>query len=190
LQDKALFTVRPMFATLPGVSAPPPFGGSQRTVVIRVEPERLRAYNMSPDEVVTALGAGNTISPSGNVRIGDMMPMVPINSVVADVSKLGDVPIRADGTRTIFVHDIGTVEDSSDIQAGYAIVNGRRTVYIPVTKRADASTLAVVDLVKSNLTKFQSVLPPGVKVSYEFDQSPYVTRAIVGLSTEGLLGAV
>ena len=65
LQDAALFKVRPLFATLPGVSAPPPFGSSQRTIVVRVDPEKLRAYNMSPDEVVRASAAGNTISPSG-----------------------------------------------------------------------------------------------------------------------------
>ena len=69
-------------------------------------------------------------------------------------------------------------------------MNGRRTVYIPVTKRADASTLSVVSLVKESLPKFQAVLPPGVKVSYEFDQSPYVTRAIWGLTEEGTLGAI
>jgi multidrug efflux pump subunit AcrB len=190
LQDAALFRVRPLFATLPGVSAPPPFGGSPRAVVINADPDRLRAYNMSPEEVVAAVTKGNTISPSGNVRIGDRMPIVPINSVVSDVAQLGDVPIRSDGTRTVYVRDIGTIQDSSDVQTGYALVNGRRTVYIPVTKRADASTLAVVNLVKANLGKFQSVLPPGVKVGYEFDQSPYVTRAIRGLSEEGLLGAV
>jgi len=113
------------------------------------------------------------------------MPIVPVNSVVGDVKDLGNVAIRSDGTRTVYVRDIGTVEDSADIQTGYALVNGRRTVYIPVTKRADASTLAVVGLVKENLPKFQAVLPPGVKVSYEFDQSPYVTRAIRGLALEG-----
>src|SRR5213596_4128820 len=71
IQDLALFRVRPMFATLPGVSAPPPFGGNQRTVVIRVDPDRLRAYNMSPEEVIKAVTAGNTILPAGNVRTGD-----------------------------------------------------------------------------------------------------------------------
>lgn len=190
LQDAALFKVRPLFATLPGVSAPPPFGGSPRAIVVRADPDRLRAYNMSPDEIVAAITKGNTISPSGNVRFGDMMPMVPVNSTINDTKRLGDVPIRSNGTKTIFVRDIGSVEDSADIQTGYAIVNGRRTVYIPVTKRADASTLTVVGLVKDNLAKFQSVLPPGVKVSYQFDQSPYVTRAIAGLSQEGALGAV
>src|SRR5436190_9420479 len=79
IQDQALFKVRPMFASLPGVSAPPPFGGNQRTLVVRVDPDRLRSYKMSPDEVISALTAGNTISPSGNVRIGKMMPIVPIN---------------------------------------------------------------------------------------------------------------
>jgi multidrug efflux pump subunit AcrB len=190
LQDAALFRVRPLFATLPGVSAPPPFGGSPRTVVVSADPDRLRAYNMSPDEVVQAITSGNTISPSGNVRFGDKIPIVPVNSVVADVQQLGDVPIRSDGTRTIFVRDIGTVADSSDIDTGYALVDGRRTVYIPVTKRADASTLSVVNLIKENIPKFQAALPPGVKVSYAFDQSPYVTRAIAGLTEEGLLGAL
>jgi multidrug efflux pump subunit AcrB len=190
LQDAALFRVRPLFATLPGVSAPPPFGGGPRTVVISANPDRLRAYNMSPEEVVRAVTAGNTITPSGNVRLGDEIPMVPVNSVVTDVQRLGDIPIRSDGTRTVSVRDVATVADSADIDTGYALVNGRRTVYIPVTKRSDASTLSVVNLVKENLPKFQAVLPPGVKVSYQFDQSPYVTRAILGLTEEGLLGAV
>src|SRR5258705_591540 len=64
LQDAALFKVRPLFATLPGVSAPPPFGASQRTILVRLNPGKLRSYNMSPDEVVRALAAGNTVSPS------------------------------------------------------------------------------------------------------------------------------
>src|SRR5881392_3581232 len=72
IQDLALNRVRPLFATLPGVSAPPPFGGSARSIVIHADPDRLRAYNMSPDEVVAAISSANTISPSGNVRIGDI----------------------------------------------------------------------------------------------------------------------
>src|SRR5207245_8621692 len=114
---------------------------------------------------------------------------VPLNSVVKKVSELDRVPIRA-GYPTVFLHYVATVEDASDIATGYVLVNGKRTVYIPVTKRADASTLEVVRLVKSNLSKFQAVLPDDVKVSYEFDQSPYVIRAIDGLALEGSLGAI
>src|SRR5260221_6384850 len=190
LQDAALFKVRPLFATLPGVSAPPPFGSSQRTIIINADPAKLRAYNMSPDEVVQALSAGNTINPSGNVGIGDFLPMVPINSVVSDFKDLNNIPIRSQGTQTIFIRDIGSAEDGADIQTGYALVNGHRTVYIPITKRADASTLAVVQAIKANLPRFQSVLPDDIEISYQFDQSPYVTRAIDGLFFEGAIGVV
>src|SRR5881227_2018878 len=113
IQDAALNRVRPLFATLPGVSAPPPFGGSARTIVIHADPDRLRAYNMSPDEVVGAISAANTISPSGNVRIGDEMPIVPTNATVADIKELENVPIRTGSAQTVFVRDIGTVEDSA-----------------------------------------------------------------------------
>src|SRR5262249_61113211 len=103
-------------------------------------------------------------------------PMVPLNSVVKRLSELERVPIRA-GYPTVYLRDVASVEDGSDIATGYALVNGRRTVYIPVTKRADASTLEVVRLVKSNLARFQAVLPADVRASYHFDHSPYVIRA-------------
>jgi multidrug efflux pump subunit AcrB len=190
IQDQALFKVRPMFASLPGVSAPPPFGGSQRTVVVRVDPDRLRSYRMSPDEVVAALEAGNTISPSGTVRIGKMMPIVPINSLVRQVRELETIPIRPGQDPSVYIRDVATVTDASDIPTGYALVDGRRAVYILVTKRADASTLSVVNNVKTALPGMQAVLPDDIKVSFEFDQSPTVTNAVRSLVTEGALGAV
>ena len=190
MQDAALNLVRPLFATLPGVSAPPPFGGSARSIVINVKPDRLRSYNMSPDEIVAAITAANIISPSGNMPIKRKYPMVPLNSVVRNIKDLESVPIRTGTYPAVFLRDIGEVRDASDIITSYALVNGRRTVYIPVTKRSDASTLTVVNLVKKNIPRFQSVVPADVKVSYEFDQSPYVTGAIAGLTLEGALGAL
>ena len=190
IQDQALFKVRPMFAGLPGVSAPPPFGGSQRTVVVRVDPDRLRSYKMSPDEVIQALASGNTISPSGNIRIGDEMPIVPVNSLVKQADDLKTIPIRLGATPTVYLRDVATVKDAFDIATGYALVNGRRAVYILVTKRADASTLSVVENVKEAIPSMQAVLPDDIKVSFEFDQSPTVTNAMSSLAIEGVLGAL
>ena len=191
IQDLALFRVRPMFASLPGVSAPPPFGGNQRTVVVTVDPERLRAYDMTPDDVVNALAQGNAISPSGNLPLDGKYPFVPVNSVVRDVHDLETIPLRSrPRRRRCTSSDVGYVQDSTDAPTGYALVNGRRSVYILVTKRADASTLSVVSAVKAALPDMQAVLPPDIHVSYEFDQSPYVTRAIWGVVSEGALGAV
>src|SRR5271169_520222 len=81
MQDLALNRVRPLFATLPGVSAPPPFGGSARSIVINLKPERLRSFNMSPDEVVAAITTAILISPSGNMPLHGKYPMVPLNAV-------------------------------------------------------------------------------------------------------------
>jgi multidrug efflux pump subunit AcrB len=190
IQDLALFRVRPMFATLPGVSAPPPFGGNQRTVVVHVDPDKLRQYQMSPDEAVKAIASGNVILPAGNVRTGDINRLAPINSVVPQIQELTTLPIRVGTGATVYLRDIATVENSSDVLTGYGLVNGRRTVYIPVTKRADASTLDVVNRVKVELPRMQALVPDDIKVSFEFDQSTYVKNAIWGLVLEGALGAI
>jgi multidrug efflux pump subunit AcrB len=190
MQDAALNLVRPLFATLPGVSAPPPFGGSARTIVVNVKPDRLRAYNLSPDEIVQAMSQANTINPSGNMNLGDKYPIVPVNAVVKNIKDLEGVPLRVTANGAVFLRDVATVEDAADIVTSYALVNGRRTVYLPVTKRADASTLTVVELVKKNIPKFQSVVPDDIKVTYEFDQSPVVRRSIRDLVKEGAIGAV
>jgi multidrug efflux pump subunit AcrB len=189
IQDLALNRIRPMFGTLPGVSAPPPFGGNQRTVVVRVDPDRLRAYRMSGEEIVRSLSRGNVVTPSGNVRIGDFAEMVPVNSVVHNVQELLDIPVRVGSGPSVFLRDIGYVEDSSDILTSYALINGKRSVYIPVTKRADASTLTVVQRVTAELPRMRAAIPNDINVDFAFDQSGYVTSAIRSLATEGTLGA-
>src|SRR5512138_2893475 len=185
IQDLALFRVRPMFSTLPGVSAPPPFGGNQRTVVIHVDPDKLRQYDLSPEEIIKAVASGNIILPAGNIRIGDLNRLTPVNSVVPQIQELGNLPVRVGAGPTVYIRDLATIENSTDILTGYGLVNGRRTVYIPVTKRADASTLDVVNRVKSELGRMQSLLPEDIKVSFEFDQSTYVKTSIRGLLLEG-----
>jgi multidrug efflux pump subunit AcrB len=189
IQDLALNRVRPVFATLPGLTSPPPFGGNQRTMVITVNPDRLRAYNMSPDEVVQAINNGNVLQPAGNVRTGSLLRIAQSDSVTPNIQSLSDLPIRTGAGPTVYLHDVGVIQDSSDIPTGYALVNGRRAVYIPVTKRPDASTVAVVREVKKSLPLFRSLVPDDIKITYELDQSPYVTSALNAVIREGLLGA-
>src|SRR5205809_732950 len=166
MQRMALFDVRPIFASLPGVSAPPPFGGNQRTIVLKVDPKLLDAKGASLQDVIAALNTGNTISPSGNIYIQDEMPIVRVNAVPTDFKELGNIPHRP-GT-SVSLRDIGEVKDATDIPTGYALVNGQRTVYILVTKRSDASTLAVVNEVKKNMPRMQGVLPEDIDIRFEF----------------------
>jgi len=191
LQDFALNRVRPLFATLPGVSAPPPFGGNQRTIVITLNPDKLQQYQISPDEAIAAVSKATLVMPSGNMWTGKLERIARTNAALGgNLSELLSTPIRPVSGTSIFLRDIGTIENGTDIVTAYAHVNGKRTVYIPVTKRADASTLAVIDAVKAAIPSFKKVVPDGVDVRLEFDQSPFVTNSIRGLIIEGLLGAV
>ena len=190
IQDLALNRVRPQFATLPGLTSPPPFGGSQRTIVIRVDPDRLRSHDMSPDEVIRAVSAGNVIMPSGSVNIGDETRISPMNSVVSNINDLLELPIRTGAGPPVSIRDVASVSDSTDIPTAYALVNGRRAVYIPVTKRPTASTLDVVREVKANLGRFQALVPDDIKVSYELDQSRNVAASLQAVLREAALGAL
>jgi multidrug efflux pump subunit AcrB len=175
---------------LPGLTSPPPFGGSQRTIVIRVDPDRLRSYDMAPDDVIRAVSTGNVIVPSGSVNIGDETRISPMNSVVGPINDLLELPIRTGPGPPVSIRDVGSVIDGTDIPTAYALVNGRRAVYIPVTKRPDASTLTVVSEVKANLGRFQALVPDDITVSYELDQSTNVSAALQAVVREAILGAL
>ncbi|MES2022842.1 MAG: efflux RND transporter permease subunit [Pseudomonadota bacterium] len=189
IQDVALNKVRPVFGTLPGVSSPPPFGGNQRTILLNVDPNKLRGFGLSSDELLQALVSGNSIQPAGSVNIGTTQTLVTTDSTATSIDTLLDIPVRSGPSGAVYMRDVAAVADGSDLPAGYALINGKRTVYIPVTKRASASTISVVNEVKSNLAKFQSLLPDDVTVSYQLDQSKYVTDALWAVVREGALGA-
>ena len=189
IQDLALFKVRPMFASLPGVSAPPPLGGNQRTIIIRANPERLRSYGITADELAATIAKGNSISPAGNLRIGDQALITPQNTVIDNIKEFESIPLQVKSGTAAYVRDVATVENGADITSGYALVNGKRSIYIPVTKRMDASTWDVVQNIKKALPDMQAAIPDDIKVSYEFDQSGYVAGSLQSLLTEGILGA-
>lgn len=190
ISDLALFRVRPMFATLAGVSAPPPFGGNQKTVIIKIDPEKIKNYKLSPDEVVQAIAKANMISPAGNVRIGDETVLTPQNTIVENIKELESVPITLGAGPAVYVRDIAKVQLGSDVTTSFALVNGKRSVYIPVTKRSTASTWDVVKRVKAALPEMQAAIPEDIVVTYEFDQSGYVIHSLTNLLFEGVLGAI
>ncbi len=85
-----------------------------------------------------------------------------------------DAPVRPGSGASVYLRDLGTVENGTDIVTAYAHVNGKRTVYIPVTKRSDASTLAVIEAVRAALPSMKAVVPEDVDIRVEFDQSGFV----------------
>jgi len=190
LLDLANIYVRSSFTSIPGLVAPAPFGGNVRSIVIKADPQLLRQHNLTPDQLVAALRDNNTSTPAGNVRIGDYNYLTPSNTTIKNIADFGNIAIYKNGIQTVFLRDVAKVEDAADITTSYALVNGKRSVYLPITKSADASTWEVVQNLKKAIPRFQSLLPPDVKISYVFDQSVYVINAVKSLAEEGAIGAV
>ena len=190
LMDMANVYIRSSFTSIPGLVSPAPFGGNVRTVVVKVNPDLMRAHNLTADQIVTALRDNNQNTPAGNVRIGDYNYLAPANTSIKEIKDFGDIPLYKNGIQTIFLHDVASVEDGADITTDYVLVNGKRSVYMPITKSADASTWEVVQNLKKAIPRFQALLPEDVKLSYVFDQSIYVINSVKSLAEEGAIGAV
>ena len=190
LQDMANVYVRASFTAIPGLLAPAPFGGNVRTIEINVDPELLRSHNLTPDQIVEAVRLNNQTAPGGNVRIGDKNYITPTNNTIKEVKDFERIPLFKGGVQNLYLGDVATVKDGADVPAGYALINGKRSVYISIAKSGDASTWDVVSKLKENLPKIQSTLPEDVTLSYEFDQSVYVINAVKSLVSEGVIGAV
>ncbi|SIT25211.1 Multidrug efflux pump subunit AcrB [Chryseobacterium ureilyticum] len=190
LQDIANFNARPFLIAIPGLTTAPPFGGSPRTIEVNVDPIKLRAHNLSPEQIVEAISRNNITSPSGNVYIGETNYLTPTNNTVKKVEELGDIPLFKGTADNVYVKDVATVKDGADIATGYALIDGKRSVYINIAKASNASTLEVVNKLKESLPKIQKNMPEGVEISYEFDQSVHISNALKSLAVEGILGAL
>lgn len=190
LQDIANFTARPFLIAIPGLTTAPPFGGSPRTIEINIDPNKLRLHQLSPEQIVEVISRQNVTAPAGNVYIDEINYLTPTNNTLKTVADFGDIPIFKGQVDNVYIRDVATVKDGADITTGYALVDGKRSVYMNVAKSGNASTYNVVQELKKTIPDIQRNLPDDVTVSYEFDQSVYVINAVKSLMVEGILGAL
>src|SRR4051812_38299822 len=187
--DLAQNIIRPLVQKyVPGTVAVSPFGPNMRSILVNLNPDKLRDYNLNPQHVIDALALGNTVVPAGNVYIKDSMPMVANNATVVDIQRLGSIPLRLG--ENVYLRDVATFQDDTDVTYGYALVNGKKSVYLPIIKKDTASTLTVVADIRKSMQLFRDVVPKDVSVNFEFDESPTVIAAIKSVATEGAIGAV
>jgi multidrug efflux pump subunit AcrB len=174
-------------ARVPGTVATSPFGSNIRSIVVSVDPDKLRAYNATPEDVVQAIDQGNVVSPSGNLYIVDQMPLVPNNALIRQPKDFGSIPLKPG--RDVYLRDVATVADATDLNYGYALVDGRKSIYLPIVKKSTASTLQVVSDIRRGMPEFKAALPEDVDIDFAFDESPTVVAAVRNVATEGLIGA-
>ncbi len=186
--DLAQNVIRPLVQKyVPGTVAISPFGPNMRSITVNLNPDKLRDYNLTPGMSPRPWRKGNAIIPAGNLYVKSTMPMAPTNATVNNIQDLGKIPLKLG--ENVYLRDVATIKDDTDITYGYALVNGKKSVYLPIIKKDTASALTVVADIHKSMHLFRDVVPKDVKVSFEFDESPTVVQAVKSVASEGLIGA-
>jgi len=191
INDYSRTRVRSQLATLRGVRLSLAFGGKARQITVDLEPERLIAYNTTPEEVLNAVATQNLTLPTGTIRLADREYNVRLNSKPDAVSILNDIPIKIIGGTTIHMRDVAFVHDGATVQSNIVKQDGRRGVLLSLVKTGSASTTEVVDIIRNEiLPQIRAAAPANLRVEELFDQSVFVRASIHGVLVEGLIAAL
>ena len=189
LYDYGIYRLRQQLAPVPGVTFPTPDGGKYRQIMVDIDPTKLAAKGLTPNDVVNAVNAQNLTLPSGLAKIGDTQYTVRTNAMPTTIEELNNIPIQYTSNATVFLKDIGQVRDGSAVQQNIVREDGKRAVLLSVIKNGNASTLAVVNGVRKVLQVARQAAPPGMSINELFDQSKLVTSSISSLLREGAIAA-
>ena len=189
MQDFGQNFIRPQLATVPGAAIPSPYGGKVRQVQVDVNQTKLQGYGLSVQDVVNALAAQNLITPVGTQKIGKFEYTVNLNDAPKQIAALNDLPVkRANGT-LVYIRDVAFVHDGSPPQVNVVHVDGSPAVLMTIQKAGSASTLDIINGVKSLLPKIRESLPKSLDLKAVADQSIFVTDAVSSVIREGLIAA-
>jgi multidrug efflux pump subunit AcrB len=189
LFDFAANSVRTQLVTVPGAAIPWPYGGKQRQVMIDLQPALLQAKGLSSLDVVNAVNSQNLILPVGTSKIGQFEYDVGLNASPATVQELNDLPVKAVGNTTLYVHDVGYVRDGFAPQTNIVRRNGQRSALLTILKIGTSSTLEIVQQVRDMLPQILATLPRELKIEPISDQSVFVRAAVNGVVREAVIAA-
>ena len=181
--------IRTQLATVEGAQTPYPYGGKQRQIQVDIDMPALQARGLTPADVVNAVNAQNVIAPAGTIKIDRFEYEVETNSAPAMVERLNDLPIRMVNGTEVYIHDVAHVRDGSPPQTNIVRVDGRRAILMNIMKTGSASTLDIIDGVRSKIEGMRGQLPPQVRISALSDQSIFVRGAITGVVREAIIAA-
>jgi CzcA family heavy metal efflux pump len=181
--------IRPQLATVAGAAVPSPYGGKILQAQVDLDQHAMQAHNVSADDIVNAISAQNLILPAGDAKIGKFDWNVALNASPVLLDRINELPVKTVNGTVIFLHDVAYVHEGSPPQTNLVRVNGSRAVLMTILKAGAASTLNVIDGVKSLLPRVQESLPAGLSVHAVGDQSIFVKAAIFGVLREAVLAA-
>ncbi len=189
LYDYGIYRMRQQLAPIHGVTLPTPAGGKYRQIMVDIDPLKLQAKGLTPNDVVNAVNAQAFTVPSGTAKLGDKQYTVRTNALPSTIDDLNNIPIKFLNGATVFIKDVGQVHDGWLVQQNVVRTEGKQSVLLSIIKNGNASTLAVVNAVKETLKTARAAAPSGMQIESLFDQSVFVKDSIIGLLREGAIAA-
>jgi multidrug efflux pump subunit AcrB len=191
LNDLGLNFVRPALVTIPGAVIPNVYGGKQRTVMVNLDPLRLQAEGLAPQEVLSALASQNVVQPGGTAKIGSDEYDIHLNSAPLTLAGLSNLPVRQSPNGIIvYMHDVASVSDGSIPQTNIVRQDGNRGVLVTVLKSGTASTLSVVNQILDILPQIKLTLPPSLQITPIANQAIFVRGSVQGVIREAVIAAL
>lgn len=189
LNDLGNNFIRTQLAVVQGAALPFPYGGKVRQVQVDLNPEAMQAYNVSAQDINTAILNQNLILPAGTEKIGPYEYFIKLNSSPIELNEFNNLPIRATPGNVLYIHDVAHVRDGFSPQQNIVNVDGERAVLMPIQKSGNASTLDIIDKVKAIIPHVKDSMPPELKLKLFADQSLFVRAAINDVVREAVLAA-
>jgi multidrug efflux pump subunit AcrB len=181
--------IRPQLATVAGAAVPSPYGGKILQVQVDLDQQAMQAHNVSADDVVNAITVQNLILPAGDEKVGKFDWNVALNASPVVLQRINELPVRRVNNTVIYMQDVAYVHEGSPPQTNLVRVNGSRAVLMTILKAGAASTLNVIDGIKSLLPRVEESLPPSLNLHAVGDQSVFVKAAVFGVIREAALAA-
>ncbi|WP_109479006.1 efflux RND transporter permease subunit [Paraburkholderia sp. C35] len=181
--------LKTQLATVPGASAPLPYGGKQRQIMVDIDSRKLQERNLSPMDVVNSITAQNLIVPTGTAKIGSTEYSVQLNSSPDSLAGLNNIPIKSGPNGTIYIRDVAHVRDGFQPQTNIVRVDGQRASLLTINKSGNTSTLEIVDRIKTMMPTLRNLVPESLNIDPVADQSLFVRASVQGVLREALIAA-
>ncbi|HXS00194.1 MAG TPA: efflux RND transporter permease subunit [Pyrinomonadaceae bacterium] len=182
--------IKQQIESINGVGDVQIIGGRRREIQIWVDPDKMRAFNVTVAQVADAVKAQNMEVPGGRVDEGARELTVRTMGRIVEPAEFNNLIVANRGTYAVKLSDIGYAEDGAEEARTEARLNGQPAVTLIVSKQSGQNTVAVADAVKERLAEISKTLPPGFKTEVVGDQSIFIKASIEAIQTHLIEGSI
>ncbi|HQU92709.1 MAG TPA: efflux RND transporter permease subunit, partial [Pyrinomonadaceae bacterium] len=166
------------------------WGSRTPQVLVSIDPNRLRAYNISVTDVTNAVRSQNQELPGGNLIEGERTLGLRTMSKLTDVAQFSDIVITTRNGFPIKISDVGRVEKTGGEPSSAASLDGVTSVSVGIRKQSGANTIAVINNVKQRMANIVPTLPADFKVAVIRDQSEFIENSLHAIEEHLVLGGL